>query len=158
MPTPLAALLGPYQEPTLRTLPDAVKDEAAVVIAKRLRELADDRSLACPSVWRSIAETTGCAVYEYHSPGSGRGEYAPADIDAGRGVLAVNTAYPPADIVRVYAHETSHHLLTIWVPPSLPSAQDVFRYEGDADDVRHDIARRVEALLFESTAPAEPAR
>jgi hypothetical protein len=131
----------------LQNLTPETRDEAARLIADRLLILALGCSVADPATWRGIAEDAGCRVYEFDQPSGARGEYVPVDADTGVGILSVNTAYERIDVARAFVHELAHHALWIWRPVLLASRADGLRYEGDAGDIRHDIARRVETLV-----------
>lgn len=126
-------------------------DEAALVVAGRLRRLAEG-AIDSPLTWRQIARDINLQIREYHAPGCGRGEFVPGSWgnprDTRDGVVAVNTGYSLLDICRAYAHEIAHAILHQWVPPILEECRDAWMYEGNPADVRHRIARRVEELLF----------
>jgi hypothetical protein len=90
-----------------------------------------------------------CLRYvSFYGPGDGRGEFAPSNAFRPTGVIAINTAYPDPEQARAWVHELAHDELHQWCPPQLPGEKDVCRYDDDISDARHDIARRVEVLIF----------
>jgi hypothetical protein len=123
--------------------------EAARIIADRLRHFAGSRKLTNPDTWESVCNQLHCKYVPYASHGSGRGEFAPYPCtELATGVIAINTAYPDAEVCHAWVHELAHAELHLWIPPQLTNAADAYRYEGNPADIRHRIARRVEDFVF----------
>ncbi|MDX1934785.1 MAG: hypothetical protein SFU56_19480 [Capsulimonadales bacterium] len=125
-------------------------EEAALVIADRLRRLADG-ALNDPETWLRVCTRIDCRAVTYDVPGAGRGEFAPYPGPTPpclTGVIAINMAYPPDEVCRAWVHELAHAELHRWHPPQLEEAKDSWMYEGAPEDVRHRIARRVEVLIL----------
>ncbi len=123
-----------------------------MVIAARLRRLADDHPLTVSDTWRTAACAMHLNVLLYDVPGAGRGEFCPSLIPPILGdiigLVAINTAYPEPDQCRAWIHELAHAELHHWHPPQLEECRDAWMYEGNPADVRHRIARRVEELVL----------
>ena len=129
------------------TLPCLTRDEAAWVIAARLRALAAG-PLDAPRTWQEVAARLCLRYEECNAPGRSRGEYHPSPGEGAACGIVVNTAYPESEQARAAIHEIAHHALHVWIPPQLTDAADCYCYAGDVDEARHDIARAVEALVM----------
>ena len=131
----------------LPALSEEAKREAAQSIAAKLLRTAEGEATA-PATWLRVADAHGCRLLPYYEPFTGLGKY----IVESR-TIAYNTATDPATIARVLVHELSHDELLYWIPPQLHNAADVYCYGDDPADVRHQIARLVEELVFPEALP-----
>jgi hypothetical protein len=132
---------------SLPALSEEAKHDAAHQIATKLLRAAEG-DVNAPATWLCVATTSGCALLPYHEPFTGLGKY----IVESR-TIAYNTATEPATIARVLVHELSHDQLLYWIPPQLHNALDVYCYGDDPEDIRHQIARLVEELIFPEELP-----
>ena len=129
-------------------------------IAQRLLVLQGG-SMDLPATWAEVGRRRGHDIEFYHGPGEGPGEYA--SVEAGTGVVRVNTAYPPHTQARVLVHELAHAELAmgasgLWRGGEEPGELSgewarqgqAFRmgYDDDPGDVRHQIAKAVEEICF----------
>jgi len=133
----------------LSELPEESKREAADMIARDLlRQREGD--IYDPETWQELCESIGVVYAPFYIKGGHRGEYKVAKFGEDHaGIIAVNEAYSPKMQARIWVHEVAHHKLHVWCPPQLTEAADSHAYEGEPDDVRHQIAQIVETLVFD---------
>lgn len=131
----------------LSILSDRTKNEAARLLTHRLLQRAEGPTDE-PATWQEVAKLYGLHIRFFYEPFGERGEYAPATYPDSPGIVAVNTAYSDLEQCRAWVHELAHYLLHVWIPPQLPRAADIYRYSDDPEDARHDVARRVEDMIF----------
>ncbi len=142
--TTLSAAIEPNSP--LPTLSEETKEEAARVIAGNLRRVAEGDHFT-RATWEAVAQKRGCRVSFFHLPAAGQGEYGPANAERAA-VIFINTAYTEREQCAALVHELGHHELHIWLPPQLNECADTYCYRGDPQDIRHQIARIVEALVL----------
>lgn len=131
----------------LSILSDQTKNEAARLLTHRLK-LRADGAIDDPVTWHGVALIYGIRVRYFYEPFDERGKYYPAFYPDMPGMIAINTAYTALEQCRAWVHELAHFLLHVWIPPQLPNAADFYCYSDDPSDARHDVARRVEDLIF----------
>jgi hypothetical protein len=132
-------------------VPATTIEECARLIAARLERCALElgaSDLASPATWQQVADRLGVRYHTWYSPGGDRGECAWHPLFGC--AIAINEAYPPREQAAAYVHELAHAAVFEWIPPQLTGAADVYRYDDDPGCVRHQVARRVEELVFPS--------
>lgn len=127
-----------------------MKLEASQIIADRLwRLVAGD--VHDPATWENAARLIKIGIFKNFLPGGERGRSQPklfADSGLVGGFISINTAYTEREQCETWVHELSHLIMAAWLPPQLLGNSDAYSYEGDADEVAHEVARMVERIFL----------
>jgi hypothetical protein len=103
-----------------------------------------------PESWVKVAKSMGCIVMSHNTKGLPMGLYAPTmfgDPSSEFGAIAFARNVRPARQARILVHETAHHGIQLMTTQSM-FGEPIQRFDGDAGDYRHQIAREVERLIF----------
>ncbi len=98
-----------------------------------------------------LARSYGARVDSYEAIGGEPGGYCLDTL-----TVAYNTARTPLRQCVTILHETVHHIVWLWVPPTLRSGADSLRYDGYFLEVQHEIAYMTQGLIWAPLYPNMP--
>jgi hypothetical protein len=141
----------PLNFPTrdLRELSDDDRNEAAYIIARRLLQVVEG-DVGDPDAWERYATEQGFCIELISDVQQPPGRYVPPEQPEGASGIRINGAFDRQTQARAWVHELAHDALWRWIPIQLRHAADAQSYDGEVQDVQHDIARRVERVVFGS--------